>query len=66
MNIAIDACILWKSRANPGKYRIAKYSRYIFEKSDNVAIDFGDYSSFLLITGKNACEAVHNALYRKT
>ena len=64
-DLVLGVCDEWKKSADKSKYKVEKYSRFVFKENDEVAIDFGDYRYFLLITGKDACKAVNKALYGK-
>lgn len=49
----LEKLFAWKNDgANRKRYKIEQYDRMIFGE-DGVAIDFGDYSWFMLITGEN-------------
>lgn len=42
---------MWKHNpANEARYKIERYDRMVFREGE-MAIDFGDYSSFMLVTG---------------
>ena len=55
---AMTAIFNWKDthKVDP-EYKIEKYDRIIYGKEKGTAVDFGDYSYFMLITsGENVSE----------
>ena len=60
---ALAAIYEWKKRESPkNRYKVEKYDRFIFGEDGSVAVDFGDYSSFFLITGPNAKAEIQKVL----
>lgn len=51
----MEGLFMWKSDdANRARYKIERYDRLVFGGEKGVAVDFGDYSWFMLITGEGA------------
>lgn len=47
----LEKLYVWKNdESNRKRYKIERYDRMVFGE-DGVAIDFGDYSWFMLVTG---------------
>ena len=62
---ALAAIHEWKNReAGKGAYKVERYDRFLFGE-EGVAVDFGDYSSFFLITGPGAKAEISKALSPK-
>ena len=51
----------WKKQ-NSAKYKIERYSRYLFDENSNkLIVDFGDYMYFFLIDGISDWNSVKSA-----
>ena len=60
----MERLFMWKSdETNRRRYKIERYDRMLFGE-EGVAVDFGDYSWFMLITGKGS-DAVAKELVRQ-
>ena len=62
---ALSAFRAWKNaEKDTGRYKIERYDRFLFGE-DSVAVDFGDYSAFALITGEGAVEEIKRSFARR-
>jgi len=51
----MEKLFMWKNdEANRTRYKVEPYDRLVFGGEKGVAVDFGDYSWFMLITGEGA------------
>ena len=58
---AIAALRGWKnSEASRDVYKVEKYDRFLFGE-DGVAVDFGDYATFVLFVGEGVKEQINKA-----
>lgn len=61
---ALAALRGWKNgEAAKSRYKVEKYDRFLFGE-DSVAVDFGDYSTFVLMSGGGAPGMIKEAFRR--